>query len=70
MFKARIIPIRACMRDFACWPAARACLGAEGSGLSKACRIEARSKRQRTNFRPRSIPGVLQTAQTDGAIAV
>jgi hypothetical protein len=43
-------------------------LGAEGSGLSKACRIEARSKRQRTNFRPRSIPGVLQTAQTGGAI--
>ena len=43
MFKARIIPIRACMRDFACRPAARACLGAEGSGLSKACRIEARS---------------------------
>ena len=63
MFKARIIPIRACMRDFACRPAARACLGAEGSGLSKACRIEARSKRQRA----RSIPGVLQTAQTDGA---
>jgi hypothetical protein len=30
MFKARIIPIRACMRDFAYWPAARACLGAEG----------------------------------------
>jgi hypothetical protein len=54
IFTARIIPIRACMRDFAYWPAARACLEAEGSG----CRIEARSKRQRTNFRPCNIPGV------------
>ena len=36
-------------RDFAYWPAAQACFGAEGSGLSKACHIEARSKRQRTN---------------------
>jgi hypothetical protein len=36
-------------RDVAYWPAAQACFGAEGSGLSKACHIEARSKRQRTN---------------------
>ena len=37
--------------------AARACREATGLGLSRAFPIEARSKRPRTNFRPRSIPG-------------
>jgi hypothetical protein len=31
-------------REFACWPATRACRGAKGSGSSRASRIEARSK--------------------------
>ena len=44
-------------RAFACWPAARAYREAADSGSSRACRIEARSKRPCTNFRLRSIPG-------------
>ena len=43
-------------RDFAYWPAAQACFGAEGSGLSKACRLEARSKRQRPNGHSLTFP--------------